>query len=73
MKMEVRKRMKCFFLLIQWPYGQIHYQNTAQPEAPATAAIQPIGNEIMEGSWSEVANADGYRVTSLSGEGRKFC
>ncbi len=43
--------------------GQVHYQNTAQPDAPATAAIKPVGNEIMEGSWNEVANADGYRVT----------
>ena len=52
--------------------GQIHYQNTAQPEAPATAAIQPIGNEIMEGSWSEVANADGYRVTIYQEKGGSF-
>lgn len=43
--------------------GQVHYQNTAQPEAPAAAGIRPAGNEIMEGSWSEVAKADGYRVT----------
>ena len=52
--------------------GQIHYQNTAQPEAPATAAIQPIGNEIMEGSWNEVANADGYRVTIYQEKGGSF-
>lgn len=43
--------------------GQVHYKNTAQPDAPADAGIKPAGNEVMEASWSEVAKADGYRVT----------
>ncbi|MDO4515125.1 MAG: InlB B-repeat-containing protein, partial [Lachnospiraceae bacterium] len=44
-------------------FGAVSYTNTAQPDAPTTAVIKPIGNEIMNASWSEVANADGYKVT----------
>ena len=43
--------------------GSVSYTNTEQPEAPNSVAITPIGNEIMNASWSEVENADGYKVT----------
>lgn len=43
--------------------GTVNYTNTVQPDAPASAAIQPVGNEVMNASWSEVTDADGYKVT----------
>ena len=41
----------------------VSYTNTAQPDAPSSVTITPVGNEIMEASWSEVTGADGYKVT----------
>ena len=52
--------------------GSVSYTNTAQPDAPSTAEIKPIGNEIMSASWSEVKNADGYKVTIYQKNGDTY-
>ena len=44
-------------------FDSVSYTNTAQPDAPSSVTITPVGNEIMEASWSEVTGADGYKVT----------
>ncbi|MCI5503262.1 MAG: InlB B-repeat-containing protein [Eubacterium sp.] len=53
-------------------FGAVAYTNTAQPDAPTTAVIKPIGNEIMNASWSEVENADGYKVTIYQENGETY-
>ena len=40
----------------------ISYTNTNQPDAPASAALEFTGNEVLQGTWAAVENADGYRV-----------
>ena len=52
--------------------GQVQYRNTVQPTAPASADIQPVGNEIMQASWSQVVDADGYKVTIYQEENGNF-
>ena len=44
-------------------FGRVSYTNTAQPSEPANVSIKAIGNEIMNGEWSEVDEADGYKIT----------
>ena len=53
-------------------FGSVSYTNTVQPDAPGKATIKPIGNEIMNASWSEVANADGYKVTIYQKNGETY-
>ena len=53
-------------------FGSVSYTNTAQPDAPGEAKIKPIGNEIMNASWSEAANADGYKVTIYQNTDGKY-
>lgn len=52
--------------------GQVQYRNAVQPAAPASADIQPAGNEIMQAAWSQVDNADGYKVTIYQEDGGNF-
>ena len=52
--------------------GQVQYRNTVQPAAPVSADIKPVGNEIMQASWSQVADADGYKVTIYQEENGNF-
>ena len=47
----------------------ISYRNTMQPDAPLTATLEFIGNEVMHAKWDEVAGADGYHVTIYQKDG----
>ena len=42
--------------------SKIAYTNTNAPAAPASVSAAPAGNETLACAFSEVANADGYRV-----------
>lgn len=41
----------------------ISYTNINQPDAPASADLTSVGNEVMRAKWSAVDGADGYHVT----------
>ena len=47
----------------------ISYRNTMQPDAPLTATLKFIGNEVMRAEWDPVAGADGYHVTIYQKDG----
>ena len=47
----------------------ISYRNTMQPDAPLTATLEFIGNEVMHAKWDKVAGADGYHVTIYQKDG----
>ena len=47
----------------------ISYTNTRQPDAPLTATLEFIGNEVMRATWDQVADADGYHVTIYQKDG----
>ncbi len=47
----------------------IYYTNTMQPDAPLTATLEFIGNEVMHAEWEPVAGADGYHVTIYQKDG----
>ena len=47
----------------------ISYKNTRQPDAPLTATLEFIGNEVMRATWDQVAGADGYHVTIYQKDG----
>ena len=47
----------------------ISYKNTMQPDAPLTATLEFIGNEVMRAEWYPVAGADGYHVTIYQKDG----
>ena len=47
----------------------ISYRNTMQPDAPLTATLEFIGNEVMRAEWDPVAGADGYHVTIYQKDG----
>ena len=47
----------------------ISYRNTMQPDAPSTATLEFIGNEVMRAKWDPVAGADGYHVTIYQKDG----
>ena len=47
----------------------ISYTNTMQPDAPLTATLEFIGNEVMRAKWDKVAGADGYHVTIYQKDG----
>ena len=47
----------------------ISYTNTRQPDAPLTATLEFIGNEVMRATWDQVAGADGYHVTIYQKDG----
>ena len=47
----------------------ISYRNTMQPDAPLTATLEFIGNEVMRAEWYPVAGADGYHVTIYQKDG----
>ena len=51
---------------------KVSYTNTVQPATPTSVTIKPVGNEIMNASWSEVESADGYRVTIYQKDGSNF-
>ena len=47
----------------------ISYTNTMQPDAPLTATLEFIGNEVMHAKWDKVTGADGYHVTIYQKDG----
>ena len=47
----------------------ISYRNTMQPDAPLTATLEFIGNEVMRAKWDPVGDADGYHVTIYQKDG----
>ena len=47
----------------------ISYKNTMQPDAPLTATLEFIGNEVMHAKWDKVTGADGYHVTIYQKDG----
>ena len=47
----------------------IFYKNTMQPDAPLTATLEFIGNEVMHAKWDKVTGADGYHVTIYQKDG----
>ena len=49
--------------------ASISYRNTMQPDAPSTATLEFIGNEVMRAKWDPVAGADGYHVTIYQKDG----
>ena len=47
----------------------LSYTNTMQPDAPLSATLEFIGNEVMRATWDQVAGADGYHVTIYQKDG----
>lgn len=43
--------------------GEVDYVNDMQPNAPSEVSIYPAGNEVMTAEWTEVPEAEGYKVT----------
>ena len=41
----------------------ITYTNANEPDAPAWAKLEFVGNEVMKAEWDAVDGVDGYRVT----------
>lgn len=52
--------------------GTVSYTNTIQPDAPTGVTITATGNEVMQASWDEVTDADGYKVTIYQQDGSKY-
>ena len=49
---------------------QLDYTNTNAPAtAPTTVELQAAGNETMIASWSEVSDAEGYKITIYNADG----
>ena len=47
----------------------ITYTNANEPDAPAWAKLEFVGNEVMKAEWDAVDGADGYRVTIYQAKG----
>ena len=48
------------------------YTNTLTPDAPANVTLTATGNETLTASWTEVDDADGYRVTLYYEDGGEW-
>ena len=50
----------------------ITYTNANEPDAPAWAKLEFVGNEVMKAEWDAVDGVDGYRVTVYQKDGSEW-
>ena len=46
-----------------WQFTEkVSYKNDEEPNAPTNVTLTPVGNEVMQASWTAADKADGYAV-----------
>lgn len=57
------KEVPALAAIDSWQFTEkVSYKNDEEPNAPTNVTLTPVGNEVMQASWTAADKADGYAV-----------